>query len=204
MVSGFSFRSAFVFSISSLILYGFPLTFQIMEQQLHRVCERTKSKQEHNQVTSNSNWPRVLLFNLAYKQCNEILNIKVGWKYYKSYIIHNVIFRPHWLRPFSSWSKCNAKPSLNKKSRQISMECFHFSEQRFPCIGINKVPIVSVQHFTLPISDYRHLNFQLFPRFSIIIPILHRETSGVWPVEMAVEFLCVFDCSRGWSVNFET
>ena len=29
------------------------------------------------------------------------------------------------------------------------MKCFHFSEQRFPCICLNKVPIVSVQHFIL-------------------------------------------------------
>ena len=29
------------------------------------------------------------------------------------------------------------------------MECFHFSEQRFPRISLNKVPIVSVQHFSL-------------------------------------------------------
>ena len=28
----------------------------------------------------------------------QILNIKVGEKYYKSYIIYNVIFRPHWLK----------------------------------------------------------------------------------------------------------
>ena len=40
-----------------------------MEQQPHRACERTKSKQEQNQVTSHSNWPRILLFHLAHKQC---------------------------------------------------------------------------------------------------------------------------------------
>ena len=109
MLSGPSFRSAFVFSINSLILSGFPLTSfhlseaslpafswcysvvcavvqkyhelsfiynyshfqysfcnqpilfaqlerkQTMEQQPHRACERTKSKQEQNQVTSHSN-----------------------------------------------------------------------------------------------------------------------------------------------------
>ena len=26
------------------------------------------------------------------------------------------------------------------------MQCFHFSEQRFPRISLNKVPIISVQH----------------------------------------------------------
>ena len=35
--------------------------------------ERTKSKQEQNQVTSHSNWPDVLLFDLAHNQCNSIL-----------------------------------------------------------------------------------------------------------------------------------
>ena len=35
---------------------------QTMKQQSHRACERTKSKQKQNQVTSHSNWPRDLLF----------------------------------------------------------------------------------------------------------------------------------------------
>ena len=65
----------------------------------------------------------------------EILNVIVG--YYTSYIIHKVIFRPHWLKPFSIYTKYNAKSSLNKKWRPISMERFHFSEQRFPRIGLN-------------------------------------------------------------------
>ena len=29
-----------------------------------------------------------------------------------------------------------------------------------PHICLNKVPIVSIQHFTLPIPDYRHISFQ--------------------------------------------
>ena len=49
---------------------------QTMEHQPHRACERTKSKQEQNQVTSHSNWPRVLLFDSAHKQCNGIIK---GW-----------------------------------------------------------------------------------------------------------------------------
>ena len=53
-----------------------------------------------------------------------------------------MIFRPHWLKPFLKWSKYNATPSINTKWRQTSMECFHFFEQRFPCICLNKVPIV--------------------------------------------------------------
>ena len=47
---------------------------QTMEQQPHRVCVRTKLKQKQNQVTSHSNWPRVLLFDLVHKQCNGIIN----------------------------------------------------------------------------------------------------------------------------------
>ena len=31
-----------------------------MEEQPHRTCERTKSKQKQNQVTSHSNWSAVL------------------------------------------------------------------------------------------------------------------------------------------------
>ena len=49
---------------------------QIMEQQPHRVYDRIKSKQKQNKVMSHSNWPRVLLFDLARKQCNGIIK---GW-----------------------------------------------------------------------------------------------------------------------------
>ena len=39
-----------------------------MEEQPRRAYERTKSKQKQNQVTSHSNQPRVLLFDLTHKQ----------------------------------------------------------------------------------------------------------------------------------------
>ena len=50
-----------------------------MEQQPHRACKRTKSKQKQNSVTSHSNWPRVLLFNLGHRRCNGIMK---GWLYW--------------------------------------------------------------------------------------------------------------------------
>ena len=109
----------------------------------------------------------------------EILNIKVNWKYYTSFVIQNVIFfRPHWLKPFSNWSKYNAKLSLNTKWRQISMECFPFFEQRFPRICLNKVPSVSVEHFISSIPDYRHINSQQFLQSPVTISIFHRESFG--------------------------
>ena len=40
---------------------------------------KIKTKQKQNQVTSHSNWPRVLLFDLAHKQCNGIIK---EWLYY--------------------------------------------------------------------------------------------------------------------------
>ena len=48
------------------------------EQQPHGACERTKSKQKQkqNQVAPCSNWPHVLLFDLANKQRNSIIT---GW-----------------------------------------------------------------------------------------------------------------------------
>ena len=56
-----------------------------------------------------------ILFEFEYKtfmpyliEYYEILNTKVGQKYCTSYIIDNVIFRPHWLKLFSNWSKYNA------------------------------------------------------------------------------------------------
>ena len=47
-----------------------------MEQQLHRECERTKSNQKQNQLTSHSNLPRILLFDLSHKTWNGIMK---GW-----------------------------------------------------------------------------------------------------------------------------
>ena len=54
---------------------------QTMEQQPYRACEWTKSKTEQskNKVTIQSNWPRVLLFDLVHKQCNSIIK---GWLHY--------------------------------------------------------------------------------------------------------------------------
>ena len=49
---------------------------QTMEQQPRRARERTKWKPKQNQVTSHSNWPRVLLFNSAHKQCVGVIK---GW-----------------------------------------------------------------------------------------------------------------------------
>ena len=133
----------------------------------------------------------------------EVLNIKVSPKYYTSYIIHNVIFRPHWLKPFS---KYNAKPSLNTKWRQISMECFHFPEQLFQRICQNKAPTVSVQHFLLSILDYRHIKFQRLPHFSIIIPIFHGQSLGCNQSKLSDIPLCVrflsFWCSIDLLMTF--
>ena len=38
-----------------------------MEQQPHNACKQRKPKQKEDQVTSHSNLPRVLLFDLAHK-----------------------------------------------------------------------------------------------------------------------------------------
>ena len=44
-----------------------------MEQQQHRAYEQKKSKQKQNQVTLLSIWSRVLLLDLAHKQCIGII-----------------------------------------------------------------------------------------------------------------------------------
>ena len=46
---------------------------QTMEQQPHRTCEWTKPNKSKKRVTSHSNWPRILLFDLTHKQCNGII-----------------------------------------------------------------------------------------------------------------------------------
>ena len=67
---------------------------QTIEQQPHRVCEWAKSKQKQNQVTSHSNWPRVLSFDLAHKQCNDIIK---GWLHcltpesIETFLVNNIL-----------------------------------------------------------------------------------------------------------------
>ena len=51
-----------------------------MEQQPDCACERTKSKQKQNQVKLHSNWPQVLLIDLAHKQCNGIKDGLTVWR----------------------------------------------------------------------------------------------------------------------------
>ena len=56
---------------------------------------------------------------------------------------------------------------------------------------------------SLSIPDYRHINFQWFPHFSIIAPIFNWESFGLQQVEMAVAFLYVFRCTRRWPITFD-
>ena len=71
--------------------------------------------------------------------------------------------------------------------RQILMECFHFSEQRFPRICLNKVPIISVHYFSLSITDYRRISFQRFTHF------YH---SRIQQFETGATILFMYDFSR--------
>ena len=148
MLSGPSFRLAFVPCINSLILSSYPLiSFHLTEASLsafswlytlvcvvvpkypktsfiynyshfwysfcnqsvlfaqlenanygtatERICERTKSKQKQNRVTSQSNWPRVLLFYLAHIQWNGIIKGRLHWLTSESqgrFLVNNILF----------------------------------------------------------------------------------------------------------------
>ena len=64
-----------------------PLTLDVQFQtsalpplsKLYRAFKTTESKQNQNQVTSQLNLPRALLFDLAHKQCNGII---IRWFHY--------------------------------------------------------------------------------------------------------------------------
>ena len=66
-----------VFTFSVLILQStcFICTAWSRKQSMDNndTCEWTKSKQKENHVTSHSNWPRVLLLDLAFEKCNGII-----------------------------------------------------------------------------------------------------------------------------------
>ena len=113
-----------------------------------------------------------------------------------------VLFKT-WYFGHTGWSRFQTDEctTLNRHLIQIDVKfqysIFIFLNKRFSRIYLNKVPIVFVQQFILSIPDYCHINFQWFSHFPIIIPIFHGEF-WVLPAEMAVAFLCVFSCSRGW------
>ena len=107
---------------------------QIMEEQPHRACEETKSKQKQNQVTSHSNWSRVLLFDLAHKQYNAFIK---GWLHCLTwdskgrFLINNILtFGSTWclvmvqlqfslikkLKDLTSRTLANLHPLLSKTS----------------------------------------------------------------------------------------
>ena len=108
-----------------------------------------------------------------------IINIKhqSRLKALQKFYFSNVIFRPHWLKPFSNSWKYDAKSSLNTNMTSNFNVVFSFFEQKFPRICPNKVPIVSVQHI-LSVFEYHHINFQWFPQLPIKIPIFHGESFG--------------------------
>ena len=65
-----------VFYLQLFIFLVLTLNQTVFFAQVHRACERPKSKRKQNQVTSHSNCPRVLLFDLAHKQWSGIIK---GW-----------------------------------------------------------------------------------------------------------------------------
>ena len=101
----FIYNFTFYFAFLVLILQStyFTCTIRIrkqtMEQQPHRACERTKSKQKQNQVMSHSNWPWALLFDLAPYQCNGIIK---GWLHSLTseskgrFLANNILFGSAW------------------------------------------------------------------------------------------------------------
>ena len=61
------------------------------------VSERNQNKQ--NQITSRSNWPRVLLFDLAHKQCNGIIKRWFHCLTSESkgrFLVNNILFGSTW------------------------------------------------------------------------------------------------------------
>ena len=95
-----------------------------MEQQLHRTCERTKSKQKPNQVMSHSNRSRVLLFDLAHKHCNGIIK--------------------GWIHCLTSWSKGRFVSNMNV---WVSMMSGHGANPMVPA-GNKANRLSSVNHTT--------------------------------------------------------
>ena len=105
---------SFLYTFLVLILQSVCFIYKIwkrkqtMEQQPHRACEQTTSKQKQNQVTSHSNWPRILLLDLAHKQV--IVSLKydfVVWHHsQKEYFLSiiNLCLAQHYI---GSWRNSN-------------------------------------------------------------------------------------------------
>ena len=116
---------------------------QTMEQQPHRACEWTKSKQKQNHVTSHSNWPRALLFNLAYKQCNGIIK--------------------RWLHCLTPYSK--GRFFDNNILMFGSAWCQVMAQIQFSLI--KKIKIGHPEHSLAPHSQHRIISHPLFPSLKV-------------------------------------
>ena len=96
-------RNAFYLQFFTFLLLMLQSTYFIctswkrkgtMEQQSHRTCEWIKSKQKQNKNKVTPNWPRILQFHLAHKQCNGIIK---GWLHYltseskERFLVNNIL-----------------------------------------------------------------------------------------------------------------
>ena len=81
----------------------------------------------------------------------------------------------------SSRFQTDESTTLNRHLIQndVKFQCsvFIFWNRGFHAFVLTKFPL-SVQHFILSIPDYRHINFQWFPHFPIIIPIFMERVLG--------------------------
>ena len=62
----------FQYQLINLVWLSF-LCLVFLLTSFHRACEQAKSKRKQNQVVSYLKWPRVLLFDIAHKQGNDVI-----------------------------------------------------------------------------------------------------------------------------------
>ena len=107
------------------------------------------------------------------------------------------------------WGRFQTKQSttqsrhLKQKDFKFQYSVFIFLNSGFHAFVLTKFPFsLFITLSWSYLTDYRHINFQWFLDFSTIVPIFDGESFEVWPVKVAVVFLCVFCSSRRWPIIF--
>ena len=79
-----------------------------------------------------------------------MLKISIGQNHCKSFITETVIFRPHWFKPLSNWSKNNAEPSLTQNDVKFQCSVFIFLSRGFHAFVLTKFALSLLSTLSCP------------------------------------------------------
>ena len=117
-----------------------------------------------------------------------------------------MIFRPHWFKPLSNWSKNNAEPSLIQNDVKFQCSVFIFLSRGFHAFVLKKFALSLLSTLSCPYLKLISISNDSLTFQSKYLFFMER----VWGVTIQIGSgisLCIpwhSGCSRGWPVTFDT